>query len=76
MLRERAKAISTQVRRCSAALVAVALLSPAAAACPYCSLSQGADTLVYILAFLVIPYVIVGGTWLWVKRLMASEVEG
>lgn len=62
-------------RRSLAALVAVAALSPAAAACPYCSLSQGADTLVYILAFLVIPYVIVGGTWLWMKRLFAAESE-
>ncbi len=58
-----------------AALIAVAALSPAAAACPYCSLSQGADTLAYILAFLVIPYIIVGGTWVWMKRLFAAESE-
>lgn len=63
------------VRRGAAALIAVAALSPAAAACPYCSLSQGADTLVYILAFLIIPYVIVGGTWVWMKRLIATENE-
>jgi len=62
-------------RRSLAALIAVAALSPAAAACPYCSLSQGADTLVYILAFLAIPYVIVGGTWIWMKRLLATESE-
>ena len=63
------------MRRSLAALIAVAALSPAAAACPYCSLSQGADTLGYILAFLVIPYVIVGGTWVWMKRLFATESE-
>ncbi len=51
-------------------------LAPAAAACPYCSLSQGADTLVYIAAFVLLPYVIVSGVWVWLKRLLASENEG
>jgi hypothetical protein len=51
-------------------------LAPAAAACPYCSLSQGVDTLVYIMAFLLLPYLIVSGVWVWLKRLLASEREG
>ena len=50
-------------------------LSADAAACPYCSLSQGVETLAYILGFLLIPYVIVLGTWWWMKRVLASEQE-
>ena len=51
------------------------LLVRDAAACPYCSLSQGADTLVYIASFLIIPYVVVTFTWWWMKRILASEHE-
>jgi hypothetical protein len=61
-----------------AAAVAAVLagLAPAAAACPSCALSQGADTLLYIAAFLVLPYAVVTGVWVWLKRLLASENEG
>jgi hypothetical protein len=63
--------------RAPAAVAALlAGLAPGAAACPYCSLSQGVDTLVYIAAFLVLPYLIVSGVWVWLKRLLASENEG
>ena len=58
-----------------ATLGAVAAFAPGAAACPYCSLSQGLDTLAYIMGFLIIPYVIVSGTWLWMRRVLASEHE-
>lgn len=60
----------------AASLGALVALSPTAAACPYCALSQGYDTLIYIAAFLLIPYVVVGGTWWWMKRLLASEHTG
>ena len=60
----------------AAAAGALAGLAPAAAACPYCALSQGADTLVYIAAFVLLPYVIVTGVWVWIKRLLASEHDG
>ena len=33
----------------------------------------GVDTLVFILAFLVVPYVIVSGTWIWIRRILKSE---
>jgi hypothetical protein len=60
----------------AAAAGALLGLAPAAAACPYCAVSQGADTLVYILAFIALPYLIVSGVWVWLKRLLASEHEG
>jgi len=60
----------------AAAAGAVAGLAPVAAACPYCALSQGVDTLVFIAAFLLLPYVIVTGVWVWIKRLLASEHDG
>lgn len=56
-------------------LFALLVLGPRADACPYCALSQGSDTLIYILMFLVIPYVIVTGVWFWMKRVIASEHE-
>ena len=66
----------SRAQRLVAGLGAVAALAPAAAACPYCAVSQGFDTLIYIAGFLIIPYVVVGGTWWWMKRLLASEHEG
>ena len=55
---------------CVCALLALAW---PAWACPSCSLSQGVDTLVFILAFMVVPYVIVGGTWAWIRRILRRE---
>ena len=55
------------------ALAALLALSPAGSACPYCSLSQGTDTLIFILFFLIIPYLVVTGIWIWMKRLFAAE---
>ena len=57
------------------ALLALAALAAPAAACPYCSLSQSADTLVYIGAFLIVPYVVVGGTLVAIRRILGSEQE-
>jgi len=55
------------------ALAALLGLSPAVSACPYCALSQGTDTLVFILLFLVIPYLVVSAVWFWMKRVLAAE---
>ena len=54
-------------------LSAFALCAAPAAACPTCSVGQGLDTLLIILSFMVIPYVVVGSIWLWMRRLLASE---
>ena len=54
-------------------LSAFALFAAPAAACPSCSLGQGLDTLGIILGFMVIPYVVVGSIWLWMRRLLESE---
>jgi len=48
-------------------------LAAPALACPYCSLSQGLDTLVYILAFLAIPYAVVTVVMLCMKKVLAGE---
>lgn len=63
-------------RRWAGTALALTLLAAPAAACPYCSLSQGADTLVYVMAFLAIPYAIVAGTWWWMKRVLAQDGGG
>ncbi|GJM22972.1 MAG: hypothetical protein DHS20C15_28870 [Planctomycetota bacterium] len=55
------------------ALAALLAFSPVASACPYCALSQGTDTLIFILFFLVIPYLVVTGVWIWMKRVLAAE---
>lgn len=58
------------------ALVVMAL-APAAAACPTCGVAgQAGDTLLWVCGFLIIPYVVVTGVWLWMKRIIASEGEG
>lgn len=62
-----------RLRRALGPVLALVLLAAPAAACPYCALSQGTDTLIYIMAFLAIPYVIVAGTWYFLKRLLAEE---
>jgi len=66
-------AAETVTRRSVLSASAIAALAAPAWACPTCSLSQGIDTLVYILAFLVVPYVIVAGTFVWIKRILKSE---
>jgi len=57
----------------AAALGALAALSAPAAACPYCSLSQGADTLLYIAAFILVPYVVATCVVLWIRRILRAE---
>jgi hypothetical protein len=57
----------------AAAVGALAGLSAPAAACPYCSLSQGNDTLVYIAAFVLLPYAIVSCVLLWIRRILRAE---
>lgn len=52
---------------------ALAALAPAAAACPSCSVGQGLETLLYVLGFLAIPYLIVSGVLFWMKKLFAEE---
>lgn len=54
-------------------LAALLALQPTADACPYCALSQGTDTLVFILCFLLIPYAVVSGVYFWMKRVLATE---
>jgi len=62
---------ATAVRALSALL---ALAAPAAA-CPYCALSQSADTLAYIGGFLITPYLVVMGTLACMRRILRSEQE-
>jgi len=59
----------------TALLGSLAALTPDAAACPYCAVSQGVETLVYVMGFLVIPYLVVSGVVLWMRRVLASEHE-
>ena len=63
------------VRKLATAAGALVAFSAPAVACPYCSLSQGAETLVFIAAFLLIPYVIVTAVMFWMRRVLASEHE-
>jgi hypothetical protein len=69
----RRTSIRRRLTRLAAPVAALALMAAPASACPYCSLSQGTDTLVYVLAFLTIPYVIVYGTWRWMKHVLNQE---
>ena len=59
-------------QRFSAVLIAIALLlvqvAPAAA-----TTGQGLETLIYVLSFLIIPYVIVSGVLFSIRRLFAQE---
>ena len=70
------RSTATRVAITLATVGAVAGLAPSAAACPYCSLSQDTDTLIFIAGFLIIPYVVVMGIWWWIKRVIASEQQG
>jgi hypothetical protein len=56
-------------------LPALAALAAPAAACPYCVVSQANDTLLYIAAFLVAPYLVVSATLLVIRRLLRAERE-
>jgi len=57
------------------ALAALAALAAPAAACPYCALSQSADTLAYIGGFLITPYIVVTATIACMRRILRSEQE-
>ena len=56
--------------------LALAALAAPAAACPYCSIAQGGDTLKYIAVFLIAPYGIVTGTWLVIRHILRAESPG
>ena len=56
-------------------LAALLVLAAPAAACPYCSLSQSADTLAYIGGFLITPYLVVTATLACMRRILRSEQE-
>ncbi len=57
----------------AATLGALIGLSSSAWACPYCALSQSADTLIYVALLMLVPYLVVSGVVLWMRRLLASE---
>jgi hypothetical protein len=59
----------------TAALGALAGLSAPAAACPSCSLSQSSETLVYIGAFILVPYVVVSCVLFWIRRILRAEQD-
>lgn len=48
-------------------------LAASASACPTCSVGQGLETLIYVLGFLGIPYVVVSGVLYWMRKLMMQE---
>ncbi|MDP6385425.1 MAG: hypothetical protein QGI93_04440 [Planctomycetota bacterium] len=50
-------------------------MSSPAAACPSCSLGQALSTLVYVAAFMAIPYVIVTGVCMWMRRVVRTEED-
>lgn len=55
---------------------ALAAAAPPARACPSCAVGQGLETLGYVLAFMGIPYLIVTGTVLAMRRALREEQEG
>ncbi len=65
--------LSRAARVMTGALGATALLAGPASACPGCSVGQGLDTLMIILSFMIIPYVVVSGVLLWMRRVLAGE---
>jgi hypothetical protein len=56
-------------------LLALAALAAPAAACPYCSVSQANDTLLFIAAFLVAPYLVVSGTYMVIRHILRGEQD-
>ncbi len=65
--------LESLTRRGAALVGALGALAAPAWACPTCSLSQGLDTLIFVLAFLVVPYAVVTFTWMWLKRILRQE---
>lgn len=65
--------LETLSRRAALTLGALGALAAPAWACPTCSLSQGVDTLIFVLAFMVVPYAVVSLTWMWLKRILRQE---
>jgi hypothetical protein len=61
------------IRRLTVMFSAVAALAIPASACPSCSTGQGLETLLYVLGFLAIPYLVVSGVLFWMRRLMNQE---
>jgi hypothetical protein len=59
----------------AAALGALCALAAPAAACPSCALSQGKDTLLFIAAFILVPYVVVSCVALWIRRILRAEQD-
>lgn len=64
------------MKRALRSALALAALAAPAAACPYCSIAQGGDTLFYIGCFLVAPYAIVSTTWLVIRHILKAEGPG
>jgi hypothetical protein len=71
----RAARMATAAPRAAAVLGALAGLSASAAACPFCALSQSADTLIYVGALMLVPYLVVSGVVFWMRRVLSSERE-
>ncbi len=54
-------------------LLVLLAATASASACPSCSLAQAGDTLLYIIAFMLMPYALVSGSVVWIKSLLAEE---
>ena len=67
------RAIGRLAPRAAALVGALIGMAAPALACPYCALSQNRDTLVYIAAFVLLPYFIVTGVVAWIRSILASE---
>ncbi len=59
--------------RVALSLSALAALAAPASACPSCGLTGDMDTLIFILAFLAIPYVVVSATLAWIRRILKGD---
>jgi len=55
------------------AAAVLALLAAPAAACPNCAVSQAGDTLIYIAAFMITPYLVVSATLWAMRRVLRAE---
>jgi hypothetical protein len=61
------------IRRLVLGCSALAALASSASACPSCSTGQGLETLLYVLGFLTIPYVVVTGVLFSMRKLLNQE---
>jgi hypothetical protein len=61
------------ISRLALMMGAVAALATSATACPSCSTGQGLETLIYVLCFLITPYIVVSGVMFSVRRLFNQE---